>query len=156
MAESKLTIKVGPIEFAGEGEGSWLSEQLEKVLDRVPELIAIAPLPRAPEASGSSEANGPINGVNAKTAETLPAFLKSKNATTSQVTKFLATSVWLHDRTGRARLSTGDVAKALKDTNQTKLTNPSECLNKNVGKGFCEKDSTGYFVTDPGRESLEK
>jgi hypothetical protein len=71
------------------------------------------------------------------------------------IKKFLATAVWLHDTTGRDRITTGEVAKALKNASQIRLTNASDALNQNVGKGYAEKDGdSGFFVTEPGRTSL--
>ena len=35
-----------------------------------------------------------------------------------------------------------------------KLSNPSDSLNSNVGKGYCEKDGKHFFVTPEGRQSL--
>jgi hypothetical protein len=84
----------------------------------------------------------------------LSAFLKDKNATSNQVKKFLATAVWLHDSTGKDRITTAEVRAALKNANQGKLTNPAGCLNQNVGKGHAEKDGGSFFVTEPGRTSL--
>ena len=85
--------------------------------------------------------------------KTLPAFLQEKNATTKQVKKFLATAVWLEAK-GQSRLTTSDVTKALNDANQKRLGNPTDCLNQNVTKGYCEKDGKQFFVTDDGKSSL--
>ncbi len=85
---------------------------------------------------------------------TLPNFLRDKSVADNQVKKFLATAVWLHDTTGKDRLTTTDVRNALKRSNQTKLNNPSDVLNQNVGKGHAEKDGDGFFITEPGRASL--
>jgi hypothetical protein len=41
MTEAKLEIKVGSVSFSGEGQGEWLSKQLDKVLAKLPELAAI-------------------------------------------------------------------------------------------------------------------
>ncbi|MGJ8629052.1 MAG: hypothetical protein ACSHXB_18990 [Sulfitobacter sp.] len=51
-------------------------------------------------------------------------------------------------------MKTAEISKSLKDNQQSKLSNPSECLNKNVGKGFCEKTSEGFFVTPEGWAEL--
>jgi hypothetical protein len=32
MADAKIEIKVGSVSFSGEGDGKWLSEQLDKVI----------------------------------------------------------------------------------------------------------------------------
>jgi hypothetical protein len=150
MAEAKIEIKVGAFSFTGEGTEKWLSEELEKLLAKLPELVEIAP-PESESTNTEAAAKAKKNGK----LGTLPNFLKDKNATDNQVKKFLATAVWLHDTTGKDRLTTTEVKNALKNASQPKLTNPADCLNSNVGKGHCEKDGdSGFFVTDPGRTSL--
>jgi hypothetical protein len=42
VADSNLEIKVGSITFIGEGDGDWLPTQLDKVLSKIPGLIALA------------------------------------------------------------------------------------------------------------------
>jgi hypothetical protein len=83
----------------------------------------------------------------------LVAFLKEKNATTKQGRKFLATAVWLEAK-GKNRLVTGDIIKALKESNQTRLGNASRCLSDNISAGFCERDGKEFFVTEGGKRSL--
>lgn len=41
MSESKIQVKVGIVEFAGEGDPKWLSEQFDKILEKMPELLKI-------------------------------------------------------------------------------------------------------------------
>jgi len=83
----------------------------------------------------------------------LASFLRDKNAGTNQVKKFLAASVWLEAK-GKNRLTTADVTRALKDSNQSRIGNPADCLNKNVSKGHCEKDGKEFFVTTDGKNAL--
>lgn len=149
MAEAKIAITVGAVSFSGEGEGKWLSEQLDKLLKSIPTLSQVS----SPEKDGESGAAR--TGTNSKATGTLASFLKAKNASTQQVRKFLAAAVWLHDRGNQSRLATGDVTKALSDNHQSRLGNPADCLNQNVGKGFCEKDGKQFFVTDEGRNELK-
>ncbi|MGN6294249.1 MAG: hypothetical protein ACTHMV_15995 [Chitinophagaceae bacterium] len=80
-------------------------------------------------------------------------YLKEKNATTNQVKKFLASAAFLQ-LNGKNRLTTSDISGALKDAKQNKLNNPSDCLNKNIKKGHCEKDGKEFFVTSKGFEDL--
>jgi hypothetical protein len=35
MGESKLQVKIGRVEFSGEGDKEWLTQQLDKILSRV-------------------------------------------------------------------------------------------------------------------------
>jgi len=83
----------------------------------------------------------------------LATYLSNKSATTDQTKKFLATAGWLHQK-GSKTMTTGDVTKALKDNNQSRLSNASQCLNNNVGKGFCEKADGSFFITPEGLKSL--
>jgi hypothetical protein len=152
MAEAKIEIKVGTFSFTGEGTEKWLSDELHKLLTKLPELVKIAPAKSEDDDDEAGEAGANTN-KNGKLG-TLATFLRDNNATDNQIKKFLATAVWLHDTTKKDRLQTGDVKKALKKANQSKLANASAALNQNVTKGHAEKDGGGFFVTDPGRKSL--
>ena len=46
MADAKIDIKVGAVSFSAEGTEKWLSGELDKVLERAPELANIAPSER--------------------------------------------------------------------------------------------------------------
>jgi hypothetical protein len=148
MAQAKIEVKVGNICFSGEGDSAWLESQLDKLL---------ATAFNGTEDSSSED----HHGVATKTPKTgagagsLASFLKAKKATTNQVRKFLATACWLNLK-GEDHLTTALVTKTFRENRQSKLTNPADCLNKNVGKGHCEKQGkTGFFVTDEGTSSLE-
>ena len=156
MADSKLEMKVGSITFSGEGSGDWLSEQLDKVLAKIPELVAVV-LPETPGNSGNNGGNPPaIAGAQHGGASgTLATFLKTGNATGSQSLKFLATAVWLHDVEQRNRLTTGDVTGALSKHKQGKLTNASNCLAENARKGYCVREGKQFYVTTEGRDNLK-
>lgn len=151
MANGKIEFKLGSIDFCGEGEEKWLAAQLDKVLDRAPELLMVAPKDSEPEAGNGG--NGDESPPAASAKVSLAKFLDQKNAAKKQIERFLATAEWLTIR-GTSKMSTGDVTKALKDNHQPRLANPSDCLNKNVSKGYCEKDGRKFFVTPEGRKSL--
>ena len=38
MSEGKIEITIGDISFVGEGEQNWVAEQLDKILEKAPEL----------------------------------------------------------------------------------------------------------------------
>src|ERR1041384_2419518 len=143
MSQVKIQIKVGDVEFSGEGEQGWVSTQLERVLKAAPSIVGAKPIGRS---TSSGDHNSPSSAAG---SQTLASFLRDKNASTNQVKKFLATAIWLHSK-GKKRLGTADVTRALKDSNQTRLGNPADCLNKNVAKGHCEKDGKDFFVTTEG------
>ncbi|GGA90179.1 hypothetical protein [Puia dinghuensis] len=157
MSESKIHIKIGIAEFSGEGNQDWVSSQLEKFLEKVPELLRIELTSNpfgenAAKNGGKEDQSGHESSANAP--DNLPKFLKAKDATSSNVRKFLATAAFLQ-LNGKNRIKTGDVASTLREANQNRLVNPSDSLNKNVEKGHCEKDgSSGFFVTTHGFEEL--
>jgi len=150
MSDVKIQVKVGDVEFTGEGEQGWVATQLDRILKAAPGIVAAKP-------AVSHGATDPHTHTRTQESEigsqTLAGFLRDKNASSNQVKKFLATAVWLHAR-GKKRLTTADVTRALKESNQTRLGNPADCLNKNVAKGHCEKDGKDFFVTTEGETSL--
>lgn len=150
MTDAKIQIKIGGIEFSGEGDKEWLTTQLDKILANAQKLANLT-IPASGQGVGGKQ--NPMQPDPSIAQKTLASFLKEKNATTNQIKKFLATSVWLETK-GKNRMSTSDVTKALKDSNQSRLGNPSDCLNKNISKGYCEKDGNQYFVTEDGKNSL--
>lgn len=149
MVEAKIDIKIGEIQFSGQGEQEWVAKQLDKILGQAEKLIQLAP----PPAESESAEQKPMGKDSAIAKMTLPSFLSEKGATKNQVKKFLATSVWLEAK-GQSRLQTSDVTRALQDSKQSRLANPSKCLNDNVAKGYCEKDGKQFFVTEEGKKSL--
>jgi hypothetical protein len=152
MSDSKINIKIGHVEFSGEGNQEWLGSQLDKILEKIPELLKIEL--GSPNGNGQSEENGGGQGEPKGTKTgTLASWLRSKNATVNQTKKFLATAAFLQ-LGGKERLTTQDVSESLKKYNQGKLGNPSESLNQNVGKGHCEKDGKQFYVTPEGFEEL--
>lgn len=150
MSNSKIEFRIGEIEFSGEGNEKWLSEQLDKVIANVPELLKVKPVAKPKPATNSSTTK---QNTQQPISTTLAGYLKEKSATTNQSKKFLATAVYLH-KSGKNRLSTSDITNALKDARQAKLTNASQCLNSQVTKGFAEKDGSQFYVTPEGEASL--
>lgn len=156
MSDSKIQIKVGIVEFSGEGDPAWLNTQLDKILLKIPELLKIEladpALKLASKKGQKSTSEGSSDGQDKR--KNLAIFLKDKSATTNQTKKFLATAVFLQ-LGGKSRLTTSDITTALKNSNQSKIGNASDMLQKNVGKGFCEKDgSKDFFVTSEGFADL--
>jgi hypothetical protein len=154
MAEAKLRIKLGDLEFEGEGDSGWLSERLDTLIERAPSLLHTAnPAPPKTD-TVIAEKQAPMEPDPSIASKPLGTFLKEKKVGDNQTKKFLATAVWLESR-GQSRLKTGDVTKALSDNNQSKLGNPSQCLADNVKQGYCERDKKQFYVTPQGKESLE-
>ena len=154
MANAKIDFTIGSISFSGEGEESWLANQLDKIIEKAADLIKIAPSPQViTEGAGIIETHAEAKEDAAIAAHTLPSFLKEKNATSVQKRKFLATALWLQAR-GQERMMTRDIVRSLKDSSQSRLGNASQELGKNISSGFIARDGDRFFVTDQGKASL--
>jgi hypothetical protein len=138
------------MEFLGEGGEKWVSAQLHKILEKAP---TVQKIPARSDLDTPVEEHGEGDTKHSGNHVTLARFLQEKKAGSNQVKRFLATAEWLTAR-GNGKVRTGDVTKALKDSHQGRLSNPADCLNKNVAKGYCEKDGKQFFVTPEGRTSL--
>lgn len=146
MTNSKIEVTVGAVVFSGEGEASWLAEQLDKVLKAAPEIADVQSKPRGEQISnGGPDSQG-------KFSSTLASYIKEKDGGDSQVDRFLITADWLRRR--GTKLTTRVVTDALRDNHQKKLANPAHCLNQNVSKGYCEKTTDGFFITPDGLAKL--
>ncbi|MGH9748114.1 MAG: hypothetical protein ACRD59_18615 [Candidatus Acidiferrales bacterium] len=147
MADAKIEIKVGAVSFAGEGDGKWVGEQLDKVLSKLHELARVAP--------AQPDDAGPVpQPVHKKTAGTLAAFLTAKNVKGNKTRKFLATALWIQDTQHKNRLVTRDVTNALSANSQGTVGNATQCLNSNTKRGFCTREGNQFYVTEEGRNSL--
>lgn len=129
----------GPVEFIAE-QRQWFEQQIAGLEKTLAEKVVL---------KGGEEMDQVGNYTGS-----LAGYLKEKGGQTSQVRRFLLTANWLRMR-GAASLETGVVTKTLRDNQQSKLSNPADCLNKLVGQGLCEKQSTGFFITPEGLESIE-
>jgi hypothetical protein len=147
MDNTKIEIRIGEIQFIGEGDPNWLEKQLDKILNKTELLSKIS---NAVKNKDNPAIEQTIKGID---SQPLATFLKSKDAMTNQVLKFLATSMWLQ-LGGKERLKTSDVTTALSKANQKKLNNASDCLGQNITKGHCEREGNEFFVTAEGRAKL--
>jgi hypothetical protein len=153
MSDSKIQIKVGIVEFSGEGNQEWLASQLDKILNKIPELLKIElASPVVKELKVNPVKLKENNGSSIKEI-TLASWLKDKTATTNQTRKFLATAAYLQ-LNGQERITSGEVKQALSKNSQSALTNPSESLNQNNSKGFCQKDGKSFYITPEGFKEL--
>jgi hypothetical protein len=154
MHEARIEFTIGAVSFMGEGDKDWVAAQLDKILEKAPELTKLAPKKQAAKMA-PSDSNQAIQMQqdDSIAQQTLPGFLQERGAIKPQIRKFLATAIWLTAK-DKDRLATSDVTQALRESKQSRLSNASDCLNKNVAKGFCEKDGKEFFVTQEGKDSL--
>ncbi len=146
--KGKVEIKIGNLSFSAEGNQKWLSEQLSKVLEAATPAMSQSDSASAPPMRGE-----PLSASPGSFTTSLSSYIKSKNADTSQVQRFLATAGWLFHR-GNRDLTTATVSKALTDNHQKRLANPADCLNKNCAKGYCEKQKGHFYITPEGWKAL--
>ena len=148
MADAKIEIKIGELHFSAEAEQQWVASQLDKIIAKADVLGKLAERHEAPAGGGGGGALTKLGNPPA-----LGTFLSQKSATTNQTRKFLATAGWLYLK-GKKQTSTAEVSSSLKDNQQNRLSNASQCLNDNVKQGYCEKSDSGFFVTVEGLKEL--
>lgn len=152
MSEAKINIKIGNVEFSGEGDQNWLEKQLDKMIEKAPGLLKISPV-QIDSTPQNGPSQKPIDSDPKIAKKALGTYLQEMNATSNQNRKFLVTAVWLESK-GKNRLKTSDITQALRDNSQRKLNNASLNLIGNVKQGYCEKEGGQFYVTDEGKKSL--
>ena len=141
----KIELDVGNLHFAGEGDQDWLDQQIDKLIDAVTKGQINASAISSSEVPSISDSNPQETPVS----ESLASYLKAKGGDTVQTKRFLATAAWLIRR-GETKLTTSAVSSALRNNQQKRLGNASDCLNQNVSRGFCEKTGNTFFITPEG------
>ena len=141
-----VELDIGAIKFSGSGDQEWLSDQIAV-------LIEAAKVVQGNNPATNEVVGGPSYEDDSVEVGSLATYLKAKGGETKQNQRFLATSAWLHHR-GNQPLTTRLVSQTLREHQQKRLGNPSECLNQNVGRGFCEKTPDGFFITPEGWQQL--
>lgn len=148
-------MRVGSAHFVFKGSEEWVDRKIDDVGGLAAGIKEVGRLALAEaEMSGQVPTPSTINEPSVpKQVSSLATYLKEKDAQKNQTLRFLATSGWLMHK-GANRISTSEVARALKDNHQSRLGNPSDCLAKNISKGLCEKDGDGFFITPEGWAEL--
>lgn len=144
-----IRIRVGQVEFEGEGSEEWVEELYARFLEDAPKLSNVTLEPKTPNGSG-----GPSGGEDNAPLPPLAKYLEEKGAHSSQTRKFLVAAAWLQRR-GKARLAPRDVSAALREASQSKLANPSESLRQNIRTGRCEREGADFYVTEVGFKAVD-
>ncbi|MDP8997484.1 MAG: hypothetical protein M3O03_10865 [Pseudomonadota bacterium] len=158
--EFRLKFGAAKIEFIGDAE--FLKAE---IMPAVSKIFAVAeakpPMPSlnqidhiAPKSDTPANVETLPNNLGGNVGS-LASHIKAHDADQNQLKRFLVTAYWLRLR-GKTTIKTDEVVTALRDNQQAKLGNASDCLNKNVGKGFCEKTAEGFFIAPEGLEYLGK
>lgn len=156
MTNSKIEIKIGIIEFSGEGDQEWLAEQLDKIIEKAPEFInsGVALAQPTPELKNETLKDNQVKAASSNVQKKpLASFIKDKSPKT-QPQLFLVTSIWIHDNLGSKRIQQQDINTQLKESNQKPIGKPSQELGRNVKAGFIVKDGSQFYVTPDGRKQF--
>lgn len=153
MADSELTAMSKVLEALSELDPAarvrvirWINEKL----DLLPLLDAAKK--HDTEVAATHSAPRDVGARDEMFDVSLATYIRTKGAEGNQVQRFLVTADWLRRR--GQQLTSGAIAKALTDNQQSRLANPADSLNKNVAKGFCEKTKDGFFITPEGLREL--
>ncbi|QZE14626.1 hypothetical protein K4L44_01785 [Halosquirtibacter laminarini] len=192
MSVSKIDFKIGDLHFQCEGDNEWVNTQLDKVLDRVSDLLQNSNTVSSNDVDvksnqlNVSNASGDNFNLNVSSDEgdktttliggnrsrkrgrpskqaaieitsthPLVGYLERHDALDNQVRRFLATSTYLMS-SGAQVLTTTLVAELIKEAGIPRLSNASDCLNKNEKKGFCEKRDKEFIITHKGVKSIKE
>jgi len=149
---ASVDLTLGALTFSATGPPDWLGAQLDRVIAAATEMLDAGLVTVQEEPESSLVASEP-SMASEEFRGSLSSHIREKNGESNQVQRFLATADWLRRR-GDQTLTTSKVSAALKEGHQKRLSNASDALNKNVGKGFCEKTSDGFFITPDGLSAL--
>jgi hypothetical protein len=132
MSESKIQIRAGILEFSGEGEQAWLSEQVDKILGILPQFLkddtvkkTATNMPESADAQGASE----------RIAETLDLSMQSIAAKFDGNTGpglVTAAAAYLRFVKGRSKFSRNELLEAMKEANGYYSINHSGNLSKSL------------------------
>lgn len=109
MSESKIQVKVGIVEFSGEGDPEWLAAQLDKILEKIPELLKIEVSSTGSRNNGSGVNNGGgvISGLS---VTNIAGKLNSKSGTDL----ILAAAAYLHFIENKGAFSRDEISQTMK------------------------------------------
>lgn len=145
----KIKISCGGFKVKYEGDEQFAKESLRSLISEIKEIIQTEE-----EASkiGKADENTP-NGIM-KLSSFLEEMASKSDRNSLEYRKFLVVAAWLH-LNKRNTLQTSDVASALRDSKINKLSNPSDCLTKNIKNGHCERlENNRFIVTQKGFQDL--
>ena len=143
MSDSKIQVKVGIVEFSGEGNQDWLAKQLDKILDKVPELLKIEVGDAANKdnqnngggssGSGSGGSAGTISGLSVLN-------IAGKLSNKSGSDLVIIAAAFLHFVEGKTSFTRDDISAAMKKATGVYKDNYLSNLTKYLTQ--LEKNST--------------
>lgn len=137
-----MEIKVSCSDFQVEysGDEQFAKESLCSLVAEIKGIIQSEEETKNPDESNERKPNGKLN---------LPTFMEKLEEQAERNSrgyrKFLMTAAWLH-LNGKNPLKTSDVSSALRENQFNSLSNPSDCLTKNINYGHCERTENNMFI----------
>lgn len=113
MSDSKIQIKVGIVEFSGEGNQDWLADQLDKILAKVPELLKIEMA--APQTNNLPNGAANLNGGGGQTIQLSMTNVAAKLGSKSGQDLATAAGAYLCLVKGKSTFTRNEILAAMKD-----------------------------------------
>ena len=147
MSDSKIQVKVGIVEFSGEGNQDWLAKQLDKILDKVPELLKIEVGETEPsKGTGSDLGKTGVKKISGLSVLNIAGKLNAK----SGADVALAAAAYLHFVGGKAIFSRDELSSAMKEATgiykNSMLANLTKTLAQLEKNGTFNKSSNSYSL----------
>ncbi|MYJ86095.1 MAG: hypothetical protein F4044_00060 [Rhodobacteraceae bacterium] len=143
MAELRFEGQNIKVEMVGSEE--FLEEKGQQLVNKLLELDSKA------KPSETKIAEVP---VEIRQENNLAQYLRAFGGKSEKI-RFLAIAGFLQNK-GMKRLETGDIIKAVKQSNQKPFKNTSDCKAKCIQEGTCAKDERRtFYVTNLGFEMLK-
>ena len=145
MSDSKIQVKVGIVEFSGEGNQDWLAKQLDKILDKVPELLKI-------EVSGPKHDidNGPAETGRKSLSGLSVLNITGKLGAKSGAEVAVAAAAYLHFVKGKPIFSRDELSSTMKEATgiykNSMLANLTKTLAQLEKNGTFNKSSNSYSL----------
>ncbi|WP_183577862.1 hypothetical protein HDF18_10525 [Mucilaginibacter sp. X5P1] len=147
MSDSKIQIKVGIVEFSGEGNQDWLAKQLDKILEKIPELLKLDVIsPQKP-----IDQNTSVNDISGKTTLGLSLLnIAGKLNCKSGGDLAIAAAAFLHFAEGKAAFSRDEISSTMKKATgfykDTMMNNLTKTLSQLEKSGTFTKSSNLYSI----------
>lgn len=136
MSESKIQIKAGAIEFSGEGNQELLAKQLDKVLEKIPELLKNG-FPPSTNFNNVTD-NGSTNNYSSNISSLSIINIAGKLNCKSGSDLVIAAAAYLHFVENKKTFSRDDINQTMKkatgyykNSHQANLTTTLAGLEKN-------------------------
>jgi len=145
MSDSKIQVKVGSVEFSGEGNQDWLSNQLDKILEQIPKLLQSEnDIPKTLSVKGDPfKAGDSISGLS---LINIAGKLSCKSASDLAI----AAAAFLHFIDGKAAFSRDELSSTMKKAlgfyKETMMNNLTSTLTQMEKNGIFNKSSNLYSI----------